>query len=294
MVSHLVYGLFPQIGKDRPLNFDPCCISYFTKGEYILVGGSDKQVSLFTKDGVRLGTVGEQNSWVWTCRVKPDSNYVVVGCQDGSISFYQLIFSTVHGLYKDRYAFRDSMTDVIVQHLITEQKVRIKCRELVKKIAIYKNRLAIQLPEKILIYELYSDDSADMHYRVKEKIAKKFECNLLVVCADHIILCQEKRLQCLSFSGVKEREWQMESLIRYIKVIGGPAGREGLLVGLKNGQILKIFVDNLFAIVLLKQATAVRCLDMSASRNKLAVVDENDTCLVYDIHTKELLFQVTS
>ncbi|XP_008073019.1 intraflagellar transport protein 122 homolog isoform X3 [Carlito syrichta] len=280
-----------QIGKDRPLNFDPCCISYFTKGEYILLGGSDKQVSLFTKDGMRLGTVGEQTSWVWTCKVKPDSNYVVVGCQDGTISFYQLIFSTVHGLYKDRYAYRDSMTDVIVQHLITEQKVRIKCKELVKKIAIYKNRLAIQLPEKIIIYELFSDDSSDMHYRVTEKIVKKFECNLLVVCAQHIILCQEKRLQCLSFRGVKEREWQMESLIRYIKVIGGPPGREGLLVGLKNGQILKIFVDNLLAIILLKQATAVRCLDMSASRNKLAVVDENDTCLVYDIHTKELLFQ---
>ncbi|XP_075289325.1 intraflagellar transport protein 122 homolog isoform X4 [Opisthocomus hoazin] len=185
-----------QIGKDRMLNFDPCCVSYFTKGEYILLGGSDKQVSLFTKDGVRLGTIGEQSSWVWTCKVKPDSNYVAVGCQDGTISFYQLIFSTVHGLYKDRYAYRDSMTDVIVQHLITEQKV-----------------------------------------------------------------------------------------------IGGPPGREGLLVGLKNGQILKIFVDNVFAIILLKQSTAVRCLDMSASRNKLAVVDENDTCLVYDIHTKELLFQ---
>ncbi|XP_038041604.2 intraflagellar transport protein 122 homolog isoform X2 [Anas platyrhynchos] len=280
-----------QIGKDRVLNFDPCCVSYFTKGEYILLGGSDKQVSLFTKDGVRLGTIGEQSSWVWTCKAKPDSNYVAVGCQDGTISFYQLIFSTVHGLYKDRYAYRDSMTDVIVQHLITEQKVRIKGRELVKKIAIYKNRLAIQMPEKILIYELYSDDSSDMYYRVKEKIVKKFECNLLVVCSDHIILCQEKRLQCLSFSGVKEREWLMESLIRYIKVIGGPPGREGLLVGLKNGQILKIFVDNVFAIVLLKQSTAVRCLDMSASRNKLAVVDENDTCLVYDIHTKELLFQ---
>uniref|UniRef100_A0A9J8CKJ5 Intraflagellar transport protein 122 homolog n=1 Tax=Cyprinus carpio carpio TaxID=630221 RepID=A0A9J8CKJ5_CYPCA len=280
-----------QMGKDRQLNFDPCCVSFFSKGEYIVMGGSDKQASLYTKDGVRLGTIGEQSSWVWTCRVKPDSNYVVLGCQDGTIAFFQLIFSTVHGLYKDRYAYRDSMTDVIVQHLITEQKVRIKCRELVKKIAIYRSRLAIQLPEKILIYELHSDDSSDMHYRVKEKICKRFECNLLVVCSQHIILCQEKRLQCLSFTAVREKEWLMESLIRYIKVIGGPSGREGLLVGLKNGAILKIFVDNPFAITLLKQNTSVRCLDMSTSRSKLAVVDEHNTCLVYDINTKELLFQ---
>lgn len=41
------------------------------------MGGSDKQASLYTKDGVRLGTIGEQNAWVWTCRVKPDSNFVV-------------------------------------------------------------------------------------------------------------------------------------------------------------------------------------------------------------------------
>ncbi|KAG8002573.1 hypothetical protein GBF38_015038 [Nibea albiflora] len=281
-----------QIGKDRTLTYDPCCISYFSKGEYIVMGGSDKQASLYTKDGVRLGTIGEQHSWVWTCRVKPDSNFVVLGCQDGTIACYQLIFSTVHGLYKDRYAYRDSMTDVIVQHLITEQKVRIKCRELVKKIAIYRNRLAIQLPEKILIYELYSDDSSDMHYRIKEKICRKFECNLLVVCSQNIILCQqEKRLQCMSFTSVREKEWVMESLIRYIKVIGGPPGREGLLVGLKNGAILKIFVDNPFPITLLKLSTSVRCLDMSASRNKLAVVDEHNTLLVYDINSKELLFQ---
>ena len=106
------------------------------------------------------------------------------------------------------------------------------------------------------------------------------------------LVLQEKRLQCFAFNGAKEREWLMESLIRYIKVIGGPMGREGLLVGLKNGQIFKIFVDNPFPMQILKQNTAVRCLDLSSNRSRLAVVDEHNTCLVYDINTKELLFQV--
>ena len=43
----------------------------------MVVGGADKQATLHTKEGVKLGVIGEQNSWVWSCRVKPDSNYVV-------------------------------------------------------------------------------------------------------------------------------------------------------------------------------------------------------------------------
>ena len=95
------------------------------------------------------------------------------------------------------------MTDVIVQHLLTEKRVRIKCRDYVKKIAVYKDRLAVQLPDRVIIYELAHDDAFDMHYRVSHKIQKQLTCNLLVVTTRHVILCQEKNLQLYGFDGAK-------------------------------------------------------------------------------------------
>ena len=41
------------------------------------------QCSLYTREGVRLTTIGEQQSWVWCCKVRPDSNFVV---SDNSMS----------------------------------------------------------------------------------------------------------------------------------------------------------------------------------------------------------------
>ena len=45
-----------QVGKDRKLDYDPCALSYFTQGEYLLVGGSDGKVALHTKVSVATTT----------------------------------------------------------------------------------------------------------------------------------------------------------------------------------------------------------------------------------------------
>lgn len=216
----------------------------------------------------------------------------MVGCQDGTLACYTLAFNTVHALYRERYAFRENMCDIIIQHLVSGQKVRIKCRDLVNKIAIYRNRLAVQLPERVVLYELSSAENQPMHYKVKEKIGKKFDCSLLVVCAQHLVLCQEKKLQSLDFGGVMQREWVLDSFIRYIKVTGGPPGREGLFLGLKNGQVWRIFLDNSLPMLITTVLSSVRCLDLNSTRTKLAVVDDAGRLVVRDLINDTLLYQV--
>ena len=111
-----------------------------------------------------------------------------------------------------------------------------------------------------MIYE--QQETEHLHYVIKERINQNFECSLMVICTNHIILChviffisqhysseyfflivktficlQEKKLQSVNFQGIKEREWTLDSPVRYIKIVGGPANKEGLLLGLKNGQV---------------------------------------------------------
>lgn len=133
-----------------------------------------------------------------------------------------------------------------------------------------------------------------MHYKVRDKINHKSDCTLLVVGANGVILSSEKRLMYLNFQGDMEREWLLESFIRYVRATGGPAGREGILLGLRNGQVLQIFVNNPFPVTVLQLNSPVRCLDLSIRRKKLALVDDQGTCSIYDVKTRNLVQKVSS
>ncbi|CAH8495334.1 unnamed protein product [Heterobilharzia americana] len=192
-----------QIGKDRTLGFDPCNLTWFgNKFESIAICGSNKMCQLYNSEGIRLACISKQQSWIWCCCTRKKYNQIVVGCEDGTLETIQLMLDHVDSFYKDRYAYRESLTDVVVQHLITEQKARIKCRDYVMKMSLFKNLLAIQFSGKILIYESPGDDLKDMHYRVREKLLQNIDCQHLAIVTDNLIICQGSSLSCINFQFV--------------------------------------------------------------------------------------------
>ena len=44
-----------EVFRDTVLQYEPCCLAYFTNGDYLLVGGSGKTIQILTRDGVRDG-----------------------------------------------------------------------------------------------------------------------------------------------------------------------------------------------------------------------------------------------
>lgn len=177
--------------------------------------------------------------------------------------------------------------------MVTETRVKIRCRDYIKKIAIYKDRLAVQLPEKIIIYAVQPDDQFDMKYKAHKKINKRIDCNNLFVTSQNLVLVFEKKIQLLAFTGILAREWILESNIKYVKVVSGPPKKESILVGLQNGVVSRIFLDNAFPIPIVKQTTSIALVDISADKQKLVVIDDHESMFVYDIKSQQLIFQET-
>ncbi|GBP32902.1 Intraflagellar transport protein 122 homolog [Eumeta japonica] len=275
-----------QVLKERNIGISAVWVC--TMGELIVVAGAGGWTVL-TAEGVPVSAAALD--WVWCAVPAPARDSLALACQDGTLWCYQLVFSTVHGLYRDRYAYRENITDVIIQHLSTGNKVRIKCHDRVHKIAIYKKRLAVQLPERIVVYEVGDSDPDCMLYRVREKIPLKQECSLLVATGDALLLCQDTKLVMI---GKKiPKTWTVPAPIRYVKVT--PLySEEVLLLGLLNGEVWQVQVKSGSSTVLVRAegsgAGAVRCLDVSASRARLAVVDEHSVCRVYALPAGDLLY----
>ena len=200
-------------------------------------------------------------------------------------------------MFKDRYTYRENLTEVIVQHFVTEKKVRIKCKDLIQNLSLYKNKLAVQLSDRVCIYESSPDNLEDMHFRLrKEKIIiQDFSSKdhayrtHIVITAMHLLFGCGKVLELYSFDGQRVRVWTFDADISFLKVDGGPSGCEGVLIGLESGQVAKVFVNNPFPLELYKLSHGIKQLDINIYRTIIAAVDSSNTLTLTDLRTQIVL-----
>ena len=74
----------------------------------------------------------------------------------------------------------------------------------------------------------------------------------------------------------------------FVQCDGGRPGHEAVFVGLEGGKLFKVFVDNPFPIEVLETGSGknVTGLSTSSTRSKLAVVDEDQRLVVYEIRAR--------
>ncbi len=301
--------------SENTLEYIPCSLSYLggnnisknSGGGCILVGGSNKRVSIFNKEGICLGDLcGEMGGWAWAVKASPKFNSVSIGCHNGSIKVVALKFTPAFSLHEDRFACRENLTGVVVQYAASQQKVTINCNDFVKDVALYKNRMAIQLPNKVRIYEITKkDDPSNLNCEFSHEVyleeeftsfSKDGTGEFLGITFGHIILCSGKRLKLVDFGGQLIRGWLMESNVKYLKILGGPPGREAFLLGTEDGKLMQIFINNPFPLELItltgiEMRSSITCCDLNTERLRAIVVTDSGVLMEYNLDTNEMEFR---
>jgi len=56
------------------------------------MAGSDREVTLWNKEGVKLDKIGTVNDWVWSVCVHPGTNSVFAGTNSGDLVSFNVEF----------------------------------------------------------------------------------------------------------------------------------------------------------------------------------------------------------
>lgn len=174
--------------------------------------------------------------------------------------------------------------------MVTNQKTRIKCKELVKRVAIYKEKMAVMCGPRVLIYACVVSGEDFMKYKLFKKFTKRLESQHFSLSSSNAIITNGAKLLAYNFNGDLDRTWTFDSAITVIHMCGGPTRKELVLVGLENGSVYKVFLDNSFPILAHRVQQTIRKLDISMNKRRLAIIDGNSNLQVIDVITKENIF----
>jgi intraflagellar transport protein 122 len=291
--------------SERKLAYYPLSIkavnNVATKTNYLIVSGSNKQVQILSREGVKLADVSKvADSWIWSADSCAEEDTLAYGTNHGLIEFVKTKFDSVNSMSNDRFAYRENLTEVIVHHLITDKKVRIKCKDMIHHLSLFRNKLAVQLLDRICVYETNIDDEKDIHFRLRKEriilasasfnVESKAVTNLMIVTTNHVFTCLDQFLELYHQDGRRVRLWKMDAVICSLNMDGGKDGKEGILVGLVDGKVFRFYVDQPFPVEVAVRKAGVVFSCQNIYRTLIATIDHHHNLVVSETATQEIIY----
>ncbi|CAL5998627.1 Intraflagellar_transport protein 122 [Hexamita inflata] len=247
-----------------------------------------------------LSYFGLNNTQIYSmCKIEP--NLLVIGLHNGIVLCLRFHFNAVDAVYKNFYAVREGLTQIVVKNMTTNSECRMDVGAYVQNIAISNTKLVVMSGQKLDVYSV-KDGSAQKRavesvLRQEHQRAKKgaivlefvkqhqirFKCKKICVASEHFIICGHDYVTALTFEGTHTTSWRFkDTIINCCKVIGGITGQENIIIGTQDGRALLLKIGNRFPIEAVKHHVPIVNVDVNAHRNLIAIVDSNDKMYVFD------------
>ena len=282
-----------QVHQTQKLTADPISISLY-KEDYVIVGTNNREINLFTKEGIFVTTITQGiNSWVTSLKNFDKYSSIISASNDGSLLCHQATFNVVHAIYREVYVYRKNLREIVIHNLLTGEKQTIETKRYIKKLAVFKNMVAYLSNDRIIVHQINDIDNTKGKYFIEWE----GELSLILLTSNHLVVCNENHIYLYALTNDSalinnvERDWSFETDVRYLRVLGGAPKREGMLCGTKSGEVYIIYLDNQFPINIYTHDIPIRSLDLNYSRTQLGIIDENFELTMVDLNDKSIMYK---
>jgi intraflagellar transport protein 122 len=293
-----VLSFYSQDGSyyfgDKSLDSAVCTMSDFGKTKrLLLVGGCNHTAQLMSCEGVELVTLCKHLTWVWSVCYHESSEYAIVATANGVLAAYQVNCRLISDISLDRMAIVKNMTDIHLYDLFEGREAILKCRNLIERITLWKNTLAVQLTHRIVLYSENSNYEGWLQYHLRTKILTAERLQLLQVTKSLLWLTDATMLLARDFFGEDQCKWQFEYNTSVTCVVEQTNNDDSILIALVNGDVYKVVAFETQPVYLFKHDGIPMMLRVSPRSLQVAVIDDARILSIYSMTTtsKQLLFQ---
>ena len=246
------------------------------------------KVILYNDEAQLLGEVTDVKEWIWSASVCADG-YLALGMADGTVAVYSLGLKPVFAVWNSTFAIRTELTKVSLRILETDLTEPIEFIKPVQGVAVNDSMIAIRFADEVSAYS-FQDEDGRLELSKIGRFETNFDCIKFFIFSANFVFVFEKSVKIYDQIGTFVREFNFSSVINDAAPCSSVHGMEGIVAGMEDGQIVQIFVNHRFPHVIVRHDKPVKAIGMSMMRTKIAVIDSDRRCCVFDAIGANLLY----